>query len=93
MCDFVVQVIFFNPVFERVTRLQRQKKVFSRQHGERGQGEIQNLLVQWISYFSISHRARMRLYFYGIFYYDETRRVDLTIVVITDLTVWCLLKY
>uniref|UniRef100_A0A4W5Q5F5 protein kinase C n=1 Tax=Hucho hucho TaxID=62062 RepID=A0A4W5Q5F5_9TELE len=28
------RVIFFNPVIERVTRLQRQKKVFSRQHGK-----------------------------------------------------------
>uniref|UniRef100_A0A8C7CB99 protein kinase C n=1 Tax=Oncorhynchus kisutch TaxID=8019 RepID=A0A8C7CB99_ONCKI len=30
----LAEVIFFNPVFERVTRLQRQKKVFSRQHGK-----------------------------------------------------------
>ncbi|CAB1344711.1 unnamed protein product [Coregonus sp. 'balchen'] len=28
------QVIFFNPVIERVPRLQRQKKVFSKQHGK-----------------------------------------------------------
>uniref|UniRef100_A0A4W5Q5G6 protein kinase C n=1 Tax=Hucho hucho TaxID=62062 RepID=A0A4W5Q5G6_9TELE len=30
----LAEVIFFNPVIERVTRLQRQKKVFSRQHGK-----------------------------------------------------------
>lgn len=32
MCVF--QVTFFNPVIERVPRLQRQKKVFSKQQGE-----------------------------------------------------------
>jgi len=30
---FSLQVIFFNPVIERGRRLQRQKKVFSKQHG------------------------------------------------------------
>ena len=39
VCVFVrvclYQVTFFNPVIERVPRLQRQKKVFSKQQGER----------------------------------------------------------
>uniref|UniRef100_A0A8K9WXI7 Protein kinase domain-containing protein n=1 Tax=Oncorhynchus mykiss TaxID=8022 RepID=A0A8K9WXI7_ONCMY len=30
----LAEVIFFNPVIERVPRLQRQKKVFSKQHGK-----------------------------------------------------------
>lgn len=34
LCVCVFQVTFFNPVIERVPRLQRQKKVFSKQQGE-----------------------------------------------------------
>lgn len=34
VCVCVFQVTFFNPVIERVPRLQRQKKVFSKQQGE-----------------------------------------------------------
>lgn len=33
-CVCVDQVTFFNPVIERVPRLQRQKKVFSKQQGD-----------------------------------------------------------
>jgi len=34
VCVCGVQVTFFNPVIERVPRLRRQKKVFSKQQGE-----------------------------------------------------------
>lgn len=42
------QVTFFNPVIERVPRLQRQKKVFSKQQGEGAERTQSNMLIMEI---------------------------------------------
>lgn len=44
----VFQVTFFNPVIERVPRLQRQKKVFSKQQGDGAERTQKNMLIMEI---------------------------------------------
>lgn len=44
----VFQVTFFNPVIERVPRLQRQKKVFSKQQGDGADRTQKNMLIMEI---------------------------------------------